>query len=379
MNRSKDKKIAIVSDSIYPFNKGGKEKRLYDITNHLAAQGYDVTIYCMKWWDGPQTIQENGVTLHAISPYYPLYHNDRRSIKEGILFALHCLKLVWEPFDVIEVDHIPHLVLFTTKIVCILRQKKMIVTWHEVWGKKYWQKYLGTVKGYIAYMIERASVRLPDTIVSVSDHTTKRLRRTLHVEKNVITIPNGLNMEMITTAGSSRHSSDVMYVGRLLEHKNIDVLLRAVAILKEKKPNVSAVIVGEGPEKENLENLAVELGLESNVSFFGFIESHLELYRIMRASRVFVLPSTREGFGIAVIEANACGLPAITIDDRHNGARELIIPEENGVLCELDEHALAAAIEKTLVTRKGTEFYRKYAEKYSWNAIFPRIVSVYFF
>src|ERR1700677_1781114 len=110
------KKIAVVSDSVYPFNKGGKEKRIYDITTRLAAEGYDVTVYCMKWWEGDERqIERDGVKLCAISPYYPLYAGNRRSMKEAVFFALHCLSLLGKHFDIIEVDHMPHPVLFTTK------------------------------------------------------------------------------------------------------------------------------------------------------------------------------------------------------------------------------------------------------------------------
>src|SRR5258708_27097416 len=86
----KRKKIAVVADAVYPFNKGGKEKRIHEITKRLAAQGHEVTIYCMKWWKGEKVIVQDGVRLHAISPYYSLYAGGRRSILQAIFFAIHC-------------------------------------------------------------------------------------------------------------------------------------------------------------------------------------------------------------------------------------------------------------------------------------------------
>jgi glycosyltransferase involved in cell wall biosynthesis len=104
-------KIAFVSDAIYPYNKGGKEKRIYEISTRLAKRGHNVHVYCMKWWKekGIHRI-ENGVHLHAISRYYSLYFGKRRSIKEAVMFAFACFKLIREDFDVINVDHIPHFV-----------------------------------------------------------------------------------------------------------------------------------------------------------------------------------------------------------------------------------------------------------------------------
>jgi glycosyltransferase involved in cell wall biosynthesis len=371
------KKVAIVSDAVYPFNKGGKEKRIHDITIRLVAQGYDVTIYCMKWWKGPEKeIMENGVRLHAISSYYPLYTGNRRSIKEAIFFALSCFKLITRDFDVIDIDHMPHLVLFTTKIVCILKRKKMIVTWHEVWGKAYWKKYLGAM-GIIAYWIERISAKLPDSIISVSPQTTAALRATLKVKKEIFTVPIGVDYETILKIRPAKQKSDIIFAGRLLSHKNVDILLQAVKIISKNNPQVLALIVGDGPEKEKLKKLALELNIEKNVSFLGFIEDHADLYALMRSSRTFVLPSTREGFGIAAVEANACGLPIITIDHAQNATKDLIKNGENGSLVPLDKEALAEAITRALAATEDQARYHAYAEKYNWKSIVAEIQRAY--
>ena len=89
-----NKRVAFVSDAVYPFHKGGKEKHLYEITRRLAERGRDVHVYTMKWWDGDPDTEIDGVHYHAISKLYPMYDGDRRSIKEGLLFALACFKLL---------------------------------------------------------------------------------------------------------------------------------------------------------------------------------------------------------------------------------------------------------------------------------------------
>src|SRR5260221_6272725 len=90
--KNKDIKIAIVSDAIYPYNKGGKEKRIFEISTRLAKLGYDVHIYCMKWWSDKEDEKvENNVHLHAISKLYPLYSGQRRSITQAFFFAMSCL------------------------------------------------------------------------------------------------------------------------------------------------------------------------------------------------------------------------------------------------------------------------------------------------
>ena len=97
-------KIAIVSDAVYPYNIGGKEKRIYELTTRLAKKGHQVTIYTMKWWEGTRqhplgsSVTHEGVRFEAISPLYPLYDGERRSIKEAIMFALNCFKLILNIF-----------------------------------------------------------------------------------------------------------------------------------------------------------------------------------------------------------------------------------------------------------------------------------------
>lgn len=372
------KKIAIVSDTAYPYFKGGKEKRIYEITTRLAAQGHDVTIYTMQWWKGGPIIKENGVTLRAISPLYSLYYGKRRSTKEAIFFALYSFRLLWADFDVIEADHMPHPVLFPLKIVCLLKRKKMIVTWHEVWGKEYWDEYLSRgVQSWIAWHIEKISAQLPDLVVSVSQHTTREVREILKRKGPIITVENGLDMANILKNPPAPHGANILFAGRLLSHKNVDILLRATAIVLKKHPDVSLWIIGEGPARASLEALAKTLGIEHNVAFLGFLKDENELYRVMQASQMFALPSTREGFGIAALEANACGMPVITIDHKHNAARDLIVNGENGVLIQLDEMQLAQAIEAFLFNKKTRLVYRSYAEKYDWNRTVSEMQKIY--
>ena len=83
-------------------------------------------------------------------------------------------------------------------------------------------------------------------------------------------------------------------------------------------------------KKKRLGVLAQKLNLEKNIKFLGLLEDHDDVYAIIKSSKVFVLPSAREGFGIVVIEANACGIPVITVDHKDNAARDLIEEGKNG-------------------------------------------------
>ncbi len=89
--------------------------------------------------------------------------------------------------------------------------------------------------------------------------------------------------------------------------------------------------------------LADDLGISANVRFADFMPGD-GLYSAMKSARVFVLPSVREGFGLVVLEANACGLPVITVRHPDNAARHLVFEGKNGFIAELDDADLALTI-----------------------------------
>jgi len=373
-------KIAFVSDAVYPYNKGGKEKRIYEISTRLAKRGHNVHVYCMKWWKEKENNRiENGVHLHAISRYYSLYSEKRRSIKEAIMFAFACFKLIREDFDIIDVDHMPYFVLFSTKVICMLKRKKLIASWNEVWDRKYWNEYLGGW-GNVAYVIEKLSVLMPDKIISISEHTTNKLKNDLLSRKNIFTVSIGVDFEKIKKINAFPEKSDVIFAGRLLIHKNINILIKSIQLIKEKIPKIKCLIIGDGPEKKRLETLTQKLNLEKNITFLGFLESHDNVYALMKSSKVFVLPSTREGFGIVVIEANACGIPVITMDHKDNASRDLIEEGRNGFICQLDEEEITKRIIKILINNSNREMQKvcmDLAKKYDWNKIVDEIEGVY--
>lgn len=339
--------IAFVSDGVYPFNVGGKEKRLYEIARRLVQQNRQIHIYTMKWWkEEKKDVEIEGIKYHAISRLYPLYVNGRRSIKEGILFSFACFKLLFQSFDIVDVDHMPFFPLFSMRIVCWLKRKKLYATWHEVWGADYWRQYLGSF-GQLGCLIEKLSVKLPDVIIANSGHTTKRLID-FGSSCKIKTVPLGVDLDHIYDVPKHRQSSDVIYAGRLLSHKNVDLLIRAIAKVREVHPQIKCIVIGNGPEKPSLEQLVNSLGLQANVKLIDFLEKQNDVYGYIKASKVLVLPSVREGFGLIAAEANACDIPVITTDHKNNAARELIIEGKNGYLSHVNTSHLAKQINRVI-------------------------------
>jgi glycosyltransferase involved in cell wall biosynthesis len=352
--------VAFLSDAVWPFHTGGKERRLAEITGRLAAAGVDVHVYTMKWWDGPRTILLDGVHLHAIGRLRPLYRGERRSTAQAVLFGLAAFRLLRARFDVLDADHMPYLPLFAARVVCTVRRKRLVATWHEVWGAAGWATYLGRL-GPLGAAAERLAARLPDAIVSVSPQTTRRLVSMLGVTAPVHTVNPGIALRDIARQPAAAPRVDVLYAGRLLAHKNVDLLLRSVALLVADRPTLRCRIIGEGPERARLDALRHELGLTDHVDLHGFLPA-AEIYGAMKSARVLALPSVREGFGCVVLEANACDVPVVTLDHPDNAARHLVVEGGNGYLAAPDAVDLARALGAAL-DAAGTTSPRAVAQR----------------
>lgn len=155
--------------------------------------------------------------------------------------------------------------------------------------------------------------------------------------QRISVIHNGVDTEEFapTTKPVSAGKLSIISVGRLIERKGYFYLLEALAGL----PGVELVLVGDGPLRKKLENMANARGVQTR--FLGAVP-HSEVVACLRAADVFVLPSLHEGMSNAVLEAMACGLPVIRTDT--GGSREMV--RSNGrVVPPADAQALRAAIE----------------------------------
>jgi glycosyltransferase involved in cell wall biosynthesis len=97
---------------------------------------------------------------------------------------------------------------------------------------------------------------------------------------------------------------------------------------------------------------------------------------MIKSARVFAFPSTREGFGIVVLEANACGTPVVVVDHKDNGSRALIKKGINGELVKLDPKEFSQAIQ-LLLTSKRSRNFEDQVTKYSWDTMLKQYMEVY--
>ncbi|HUM81562.1 MAG TPA: glycosyltransferase, partial [Methanothrix sp.] len=129
-------------------------------------------------------------------------------------------------------------------------------------------------------------------------------------------------------------------------------------------------------EMNNLRSLAKELDLSQSIRFLGFIEDYNYALSLMKSSRIFVSPSTREGFGMAALEANACGIPVVTVSHDMNAVMDLI-GKDTGLICQPNEVELSQAILSLLRQSISGNRCIEAARQYDWDAICNRAERVY--
>jgi glycosyltransferase involved in cell wall biosynthesis len=320
----KKKRVVVVSDTMYPWFIGGKEERLRVLQSHLDAEKFDVIFATMKWWDG-----QAPKSHYAICKKIDLYHNGRRSIYSSLYFALACLKVWRYKPDLIEADQMPFLQIWPLKLVCILRRIPLCVTWHEVWGPKYWQEYLGNL-GPIAGFVESLSMKLPDRIIAVSEMTKQRLiEQGVHTAK-IALVANTVDALEIRNAKTNLPATDLLYVGRLIEHKRVDLLIDSLSQLNSQGSLCTLSVVGQGPLLNALMDQATRLGVSSQVTFYSRQLKSEDIWGLMGTCKVFVSPSEREGFGIAALEAITAGLRVLVSSHSDNASRFLVTSSQVG-------------------------------------------------
>lgn len=361
-------KFAMVYDAVYPWVKGGAEKRIYEVGKRLVKEGNEVHVFGVKWWNGADTIKNEGMVLHGVCKPMELYVHGRRSISEAIIFSIKLLPhLIKERFDVIDVSAFPYFSCFTAKLVSVLRGTPLVITWFEVWGD-YWYEYLGW-RGFFGRQVEYLISKLVSKQITISA-MTKRNLGSLGVDgKNISIISLGVDLKKIASIPASGDICDIIFVGRLIREKNTDMLLEAISYLKDSMPDIKCHIIGDGPEKERLTELATGCRLQDNVRFCGFIK-YDEIIARIKSSKVLVLPSSREGFGIVVIEAFACGTPVVTIKSKRNAASSLVAGG-TGFVVNPDAKELGSAIRTIIVDselrKKMSASAMSAALEYEWE------------
>lgn len=366
-------KIAFVYDALYPEVKGGVERRLYEIGRRLAKR-HEVHWYSFNWWGPKKQIEREGMIIHGVGKPVHFYKDGKRDPKEAIVFSLKLLTEKAGSYDIVDCQEFPYLPSYSAKFK-FANSDNFVITWHEYWGE-YWGEYF-PAGSKIGRLVEDNMLKLTENHVAVSKHTLQRLRKVRAGRFELI--PNGIEFKAIKKVPPhSERRYDAVFVGRLVEHKNVTLLLRAIMLIRAEYPTFKVGIIGDGPQKKELETFTRAQGLQKNVEFLGFLESFEDVIAILKSSRLLAFPSKREGFGMVVLEANAAGIPVVTVDAPFNASKDLIVPGKNGYLSAPTTEDLA---EKILLAWENSYRMKRsslsIAKKYDWGNISRKLERYY--
>ncbi len=202
--------------------------------------------------------------------------------------------------------------------------------------------------------------------VTISEDTRSEMLR-LHIGRPPIgLVPCGVDGKL--QPGVKAAVPTLLYLGRLKAYKRVDVLIDAFARVRKRVPNAVLRLAGSGDSELGLEQQVEKLGLNGSVVFEGFVDDDRKV-ALFQQAWVSVVPSETEGWGMTVIESNACGTPAIAF--AVPGLREAIVDRVSGLLVP-DGEDLAPAIERVLTDEtlrdKLNEGAIARSRSFSWDA-----------
>lgn len=224
-----------------------------------------------------------------------------------------------------------------------------------------------------------------EAVVNVSHKLAESCRSYLGGNVKIKVIGNGINPAEIHQDYSPLRekyagSKIILSVGSLKKTKGHDITLRAFKTVREQFNQVILLIIGGGEERENLQSLARELGIDKAVEFIA-PQPHSKVMEYMSISDLFVLPSWNEGFGIVYLEAMAHGKPVIGV--KGQGISDVIRNGVNGLLVEPhDEHELAGAVLGLLKNGNYALTLGKRArdtvlQDYTWTCSAQKLLDLY--
>jgi len=391
-------KIAILTSS-FPYRTGDFHgKFIYYQAHGQVERGNEVHVICPHL-PGLEFEEEiDGIIIHRFPYFYP-YHLERLSTESGMYFSLVHSLLAWIQLPLFFLSE-----WYTTdRIICrydidiihshwIVPQGLVGMVCKKIRHKPHIvSSHVADAQVFCRWSILKPVIRL---ILSGTDFLTTNSTYTKNIIENLLPLPcpsRVIPMGVIAPEEMSDHTSitdlpRILYVGRLIEWKGVDTLVRVMVQVLQEKPHAILTIVGIGEELGNLEKLVQELGIEDHIEFLGQVNNErlLDLYS---GASVLVLPSrssrgmVMEGLGVVLLEAMSYGVPVI--GSNVGGIPDIIDDGKNGYLfpCN-DEKNLAEKIitlisDVTLANQFRKNGYETVRTRFSWDEISREFSEVY--
>ena len=305
-------RIAFVSDVAYPWTKGGMEA-IHCLEMKELAKNNEVYCFCMQFGGMKKEFFKDGVhyvTAGKASSAELYTEKGTRSIALARRFA-SALPNALKPyrFDLVYANSFPYLHLKAVKAYCRANGSRLALDVAEVWDLKRWKDYLGRVKGIAAYHYARNALKGADAYIANSSSTAKDLANA-GIPKGKIAVLAPV-IDLKTMPKPAKKQPVVIYAGRLIKEKRLDLWIDAVAKAHKLNAEIKGLIVGSGPE---------EAAIKKMIKPYSFIKmkrpysSKAQLYSAIGKSMAMLNMSEREGLSIITIESAALGTAPVLPD-----------------------------------------------------------------
>jgi glycosyltransferase involved in cell wall biosynthesis len=337
---------------------GGAELHLFEIFARLATRGHRVRLICSGWPGAPARVKIRGIEVTRVGRRLSFALLARRAVRAA---------LRTQPPDVLveDINKLPLLLPTLTNLpLCAIVPHLFGTTAFE---EANWPMAAAV------WLAERPVPRVYRRagFHAISDSTRDDLVSRGVPPEAIRVIHPGVDADTLRPGppGSRAPTPQFVYVGRLRRYKGVDVALRALALARATRPDLTLEIAGTGVHRPALERLAAELGVLGAVRFLGFV-SDADKAALFRRAWANLFPSPKEGWGITVVEAGACGTPSLASDSPglrdsvQHGRTGFLVP--HGDARALADRMLELAADSALVERLGAEA-RRFAEAHSWE------------
>lgn len=377
-------RILIVYDCLFPYTVGGGERWLRAVATRLADEGHDVAYLTLRQWDRGTTPDLPGVRVVTGGPRMTLYVDGRRRILPPLVFgagALWHLALHGRRYDVVHTAAFPFFALLAAALVRPLHRFTLVAEWYEVWTLDYWQEYLGRAGGHMGRAVQRLCARVPQRAICFSRMHAARLRDEgvrgeVTVLGGMFAPPDGPPRAQLPSTG------EVVFAGRHIPEKRVPALVSALVVARERLPSLRAAIFGDGPQRPEVLARIAAAGADDWMRAPGFVSAD-EIDAALRGAVCMVLPSSREGYGLIVIEAAAAGVPSVVVAGPDNAAVEHVEEGVNGAIAASASPAdLASAIVRVVeagasLRASTAAWFAENAERLSVGSSLRTIVATY--
>jgi len=338
---------------------GGAEIHLFELFKRLAAGGHRVRLVCSGWEGAPAVTEVDGIEVQRTGGRHSFAIRGRGAVRRA---------LRTERPDVV-VEDINKLPLYLPTLTDL----PLAVIIPHLFGTTAFAE----ASWPMAAAVVAAELAIPRVYRRAGFHVISESTRDDLVARGVAAAAITVIHPGVDSDGYSPDTSldrtdppSFLYVGRLRRYKGVGVAIEALALARATRPELRLVIAGSGVDRARLEALARDRGVADAVEFLGFV-SEEEKTRLLRTTWATLFPSPKEGWGITIMEAAACGTPSIASNSP--GLRDSVVDGVTGVLVP---HGDAAALAGRMLEFAGNRTQleelgraaRAHAERHSWEA-----------